>query len=118
MLLITLLQSLASQNFCTSRSTATVIPSLHGNASKISGLDIPSKTADDAPRKAPSSPRTTAAIADFAEFLDVAASTFIFTKPSGGGIHFGPSTDFAFTATSLAADLDNFKSAKNLLTKL
>jgi hypothetical protein len=50
-------------------------------------------------------------------FFDVVASTFIFTRPPGGGIRFDPDTDLPTVFDSLGADSDIFSSARNLLTK-
>jgi len=89
MLRIALAQSLATRIFWSRRSLASAKPSLHAIASRVSGSKIPEKVTADAPRKRPVLSRATAATAAKLEFLEVAASTFIFVRPEGGGIYLG-----------------------------
>ena len=87
MLLTAFAQSLASLTFWRRRSLANARPSLHANTSSVSGSDNPETVTDEAPKKTPELSRATAAIDPEAEFFEVAASTLIFAKSGGGGIH-------------------------------
>jgi hypothetical protein len=84
-------------------------------ASRVSGSDIPSITTDDAPKKLPFASLATAAIEPMLEFLEVAASTLIFTISIGGGSH---TTRLEILGLTLfGVGLITCKSAINLSTK-
>jgi len=89
MLLIALAQSDANRNEVNMRSDAKARPSLQMITSTISGYVIPSRTTPDAPRKRPFWSRAMAATDALLKFFGIAASTFIFMHPTGGGSHRG-----------------------------
>jgi hypothetical protein len=53
----------------------------------ISGSEMPSVTTTEAPTNMPEESLATAEADALLEFFYMAASTFIFMKPAGGGIH-------------------------------
>lgn len=78
----------------------------------------PLRITDDAPRNSPRASRAIAASAAVAEFFKIAASTFSFAYPIGGGIQLGTSAGCRVCCLLLlGSDFTTSSSAMNLATK-